>query len=261
VNILSFENRLRKRCDEPLKMRERITTESSVIRLHEVSLVLGQGKNPVLNKISLDLKEGESLGVIGPSGCGKSSLISVMLGIHLPTSGTMYIAPQLIADSVHEYRRKFAVIPQTPLLVSGSLRSNLCDGNSVADEELVDILNQLGVHRLFGERVNAKMLDHMIDGLNPKMSTGDAQMIMATRAFLKKDAVVIMDEPTSMMDPKRERNFHHVIDRVLKDRTQLRVAHRLETIRNCDRLVYMEHGSVVMIDSVERVLSAFSMRT
>jgi ATP-binding cassette subfamily B protein len=198
-----------------------------------------------LSDFSLSVEPGETVAIVGPSGAGKSTLFLLAERFYDPQAGTVRIdgVPLREADP-SELRARMALVPQEGVLFGASARDNLRYGQPNASDDAIwaaaraanaeDFLKDLpeGLDTFLGE-----------DGT--RLSGGQRQRIAIARALLRDAPILLLDEATSALDAESERLVQDALDRLMKTRTTLVIAHRLATVRQADRIVVMEDGRIV----------------
>ena len=215
------------------------------VQFESVSFTFQSGVAPVLKNIDLDVTAGTFVGIVGQSGSGKSTLMKLLPRLYAPNSGRVLIDGYDI-DKVELYslRRQIGIVPQDPLLFSGTVAENIALTNPDADsEEIVraarlacahDFIMELplGYSTPVGERGGA-------------LSGGQRQRVAIARTLLSNPKLLVMDEATSALDYETERRVCDNLLENLKDCTVFFITHRLSTIRRADRVVMMHQGAVV----------------
>lgn len=198
-----------------------------------------------LKSISLAIEEGEFLAIVGPSGSGKSTLVDVMLGIITPTSGYSKISGVQPALAMRIWPNKIRYVPQDIQLVSGSILENIIWPDLDASLNAVELQRLLELVEL-DEWINS--LDYgintRINSLGSNLSGGQRQRIGIARALYASPQILFLDESTSSLDTQTERE---IIDKVVGEMstlTRIVISHRVSTIRNADKIVYIENGSI-----------------
>ena len=213
-------------------------------------------ENLVLEGLELKIEPGEKIGIVGRTGSGKSSLIKLLWRYLDPEEGAILVDGQDISKvDLKSYRSQINVVTQDTSLVYGTLRENLDPFNHLkdtwSDQKLIDYLKNLGfLNKEFVENG----LDMKIEGSGTNLSMGERQVIALARVLLRPQKLIVLDEATSSMDIKTEQFVQKEIDERLKDSTMLIVAHRLQTVMKCDRILVLEAGRVAVLDSVERLM-------
>jgi ATP-binding cassette subfamily B protein len=211
--------------------------------------------NEILKKISFDLMPRKKTAIVGLSGAGKSTIGNLLFRLYDPQDGQILIDGQDVSTLKRsEVQKKIGVIPQDIVLFNLSLYENIHYGNPEASykevEKVCEIchLNPLikklpdGLQTIVGER-----------GL--KISGGEKQRVGIARALLKKPEIFILDEATSSLDNKTEKQIQRDIDAATKGVTTLIIAHRLQTITNCDKIIVLENGKVAEEGTHQELLS------
>nr|WP_267128159.1 ABC transporter ATP-binding protein [Erysipelothrix piscisicarius] len=195
----------------------------------------------VLKGFNLEIYDQEHVGVVGTSGSGKSTLMKLLLGLYTPQSGAVYYKGISIQDwDKQALRNDLAVVFQNSELMNQSIRQNLQYGNQmVSDKQLHEVLD----HVHLSDFVDQNGLDFIVGEKGNRLSGGQRQRLSIARALLKESDVLLFDEATSALDVETEQLIQHVMDTT--ERTQLIIAHRLATLRNCDRIIVMDQGAVV----------------
>ncbi|MEL6804476.1 MAG: ATP-binding cassette domain-containing protein, partial [Bacteroidota bacterium] len=205
---------------------------------------------PIFQNFNLRIPAGQSVALVGTTGSGKTTLSSLIARFYEPVKGELRIdGVDYRQRSLDSYREQLGVILQTPHLFSGTLRENLAYGKlGATDEEIKAALDLIGL----GDY--AHRLDEQVGEEGNNFSAGERQLISFARALLKDPAILIMDEATSSVDTLAELQVQQGINRMIEDRTAIVVAHRLSTIRNCDRILVVDHGKVIEDGSHEELL-------
>ena len=220
------------------------TKGGAALELDNVTFRYGDGRD-VLKGVSLKINPGESVGIVGPSGSGKSTLLRLILRAYDVSSGAVKVDGQDIRDlKLASLRESVAVVPQDTVLFNDTLDHNIRYGRPSATEEEVAIAARRA-------RLD-KTIDNMPEGRDTmvgergvKLSGGEKQRVAIARAFLREPRMLVADEATSALDTATEQGILESLEEVARGRTALFVAHRLSTVRSCDRIIVMEQGKIV----------------
>ena len=223
--------------------------EKGSITFQDVSMTYYPGGPQVLRKISLSIKAGAKIGVVGRTGSGKSSFAAALM--RMPEAeGDILIDNALLRNiNLKLSRRAITVLGQNPALFSGSVRKNLDVIEQFQDVELWQALEQVQVKNLV-EHLEGQ-LDYELLENGANLSIGERQLICLARVLLHQKKIVILDEPTAHVDPDTERTIWNVVREKLMDCTVITIAHRLNTIRDCDKILVLDSGEVNGFDSFQ----------
>jgi ATP-binding cassette subfamily B protein len=208
-----------------------------------------QGGQPVLSGVSFTIEPGTKLALVGESGEGKTTIANLLLRFYEPTSGSIAIDGVDIGTvTQRSLRRSIGVVFQEPALFSGSVVENIAYGQESIDmDEVVAAARAANAHD-FVERLQDGY-DTQIGERGVKLSGGQKQRIAIARALMKDPPILILDEATSSLDSKAEREVQAALDRLMHGRTTLIIAHRLSTIQNVDVIVGIRQGAISEIGS------------
>ena len=202
-------------------------------------------RQPVLAEIDLVIEPRELTVVMGRSGSGKSSLLRLMVRLHDPQQGAVLIDGQDLRDvNLQSLRTQVAVVPQQPVLFSGTIRQNICLGRPDAPpEEVTAACQAAGAMELIARLDDG--LEARLGRGGVRLSGGEAQRVSIARALLLRPQIILMDEPTSALDATSECAILAALERLRGVATVVIVAHRASTIRSADRVVVLDAGRVV----------------
>ena len=200
---------------------------------------------PVLRDLSLSARPGEKIALVGPSGAGKSTIVSLLLRFYEPDTGRILLdgadARTLPLAAV---RGNMAIVPQEVLLFGGSIRENIAYGRPGASEGEILAASQRAHCHEFVARF-PEGYGTLVGERGVKLSGGQRQRIAIARALLKDPAILILDEATSSLDSESEALIQEALAELLRGRTSFIIAHRLSTVRQCDRICVIEQGTLV----------------
>ena len=199
---------------------------------------------PVLNGFDLDVKAGETIAFVGESGSGKTTALNLVIGFITPTDGHLFIDGMDVNDlNLRSYRRFISVVPQTPILFTGTVRENIVYGmENVTEEQIAHAVEAANLKSVIAKL--PKGLDTMIEEHGANLSGGQRQRISIARAIIRDPRVIVLDEATSALDTISEKEIQDALDRLIQGRTTFIVAHRLSTVRGADRIVVLDKGKI-----------------
>ena len=216
----------------------------SSIRFDNVSYTYPGETTPGLDTITLEINTGQHIALVGPSGAGKSTLVNLMLGFMRPSSGQIITST---ASSTFEFPPSIfsiAWVPQRPYLFHDTLSANIRLGKPEAThEEVIEAAKSAHLHE-FIEALPEKY-ETVIGESGARLSSGQAQRLALARAFLKNAPILILDEPTSSLDPETEALLEESTRRLMQGRTVITVAHRLNTVFRADNIIVLEEGHII----------------
>ncbi|NQY81214.1 MAG: ABC transporter ATP-binding protein [Candidatus Caenarcaniphilales bacterium] len=212
----------------------------------------------IFNNLNLYIPAKSSMALVGPSGSGKTTLISLLPRFYEINAGEILIDGLNIRDlSLKTLRRYIAFVSQDPLLFTGTLRENLMVACEESNPEKLDAEIKSALAKAFLDEVVDKLpqgLDTHIGERGQSLSLGQRQRVSLARAFLCNAPIVILDEPTSALDNRSQQYIYDSIQKLMEERTVLVIAHRLDTIKSCDQIVYLENGEILEKGTYQELL-------
>ena len=205
----------------------------------------GYGKKEVLHGVSLNAKKGETVAIVGPTGSGKTTIVNLLMRFYDPNSGSIAIDG---VDSININRRtlrdNIGMVLQDTWLFTGSIRENIRFSKPDAtDEEIEQACKYANADEFISTL--PKAYDTVIDEEADNISQGEKQLLTIARAILKDPKVLILDEATSSIDTKTEKNIQNAMDYLMEGRTSFIIAHRLSTIKNADKILVLKDGNII----------------
>lgn len=199
---------------------------------------------PVLKDISFSVKGGEMLGIVGRSGAGKTTLVNVLARLYEPDSGDIFLDGINIKDlSLNTLRKNIAMVSQETYIFMGSVAENIAYAKPDATrEEIIHAAITASAHDFICKMPDG--YDTIIGSSGRSLSGGERQRISIARAILANPKILILDEATASLDTETEKNIQEALDKLVKNRTTLSIAHRLSTLRNADSLIVLDHGQI-----------------
>ncbi|TAE57751.1 MAG: ABC transporter ATP-binding protein [Nostocales cyanobacterium] len=209
----------------------------------------------VLNNISLLVNPGEAIALVGASGAGKTTFVNLLPRFYDPESGSIFIDDVNIRDvTLNSLRKNIGIVPQETIMFSGTIAQNIAFGQETFDmnavEEAAKIAN---AHKFITELPEGYQTWVGERGVN--LSGGQRQRIAIARAVLLNPQILILDEATSALDSESEALVQEALERLMENRTVLIIAHRLSTVRKCNRILVLEKGQIVESGNHEELLN------
>ena len=254
----NYENE--KLSEKENNLSEKSWPEEGKVIFNKYSMKYRDDCDLALRDICIEINPGEKIGIIGRTGSGKSSLTLSLFRIIEAAQGTIIIDGRNISDiPLKKLRRSLSIVPQEPFLLEGTLKTNLDPLNLYTDEEINNILKNVKLYEILEhDSANYKT---KLNGINTEikeygnnLSFGCRQLLCVARAILRKSKIIILDEATSSFDQKTEDIISNAVDNMFKDSTVITIAHRINTVKKCDRIVVMDEGKIVEIGKPEDLI-------
>lgn len=228
------------------------------IRLTNLSYTYPGAAKPSIDGVSLTIAKGEAIALVGSSGAGKTTLADILIGLLEPTSGQLFVDSELLdPPAVRAWQQLIGYVPQQVYLSDDTLRRNIAFG--VPD----DAIDEAKLARSLDAARLTDLVAAMPEGLETtvgergvRLSGGQRQRIGIARALYFDPKVLVLDEATSALDGLTEAEVVEAIESARADRTTIVIAHRLSTVRSCDRLVYMAQGKITHVGTWDVLLAA-----
>ena len=209
-----------------------------------------------LEDFTLSIKVGEFVGIVGPSGSGKSTLLSLLMGLYKPTKGAIYINGIDIANyDSSVLRHLMGYVFQQAYLFKGSIKDNLTlFDTSISYDDMVDAAKQVNLD---------SMIEQLPEGyhtpvgyLGSLLSDGQKQLLAFGRTLIRKTPILLLDEATANIDSHTEKQIQASIENIRGSKTIVSIAHRLSTVQDANKIVYMEYGKIIEKGSFEELINS-----
>lgn len=226
----------------PGDLRDR---EFQELELRDVSYSYPVASEKALRNVSLQIPRGTAVAFVGPSGAGKSTLVDLLLGLLIPSDGEFRVDGHSIHSSLKHWQRRIGYVPQVPYLVDDSIRRNVAF--AIADDQIDDarVWQCLAAARLDSTIRNLPLgISAMVGERGARLSGGERQRIAIARALYREPEILVFDEATAALDASTEEDVARTIMAMKGARTLVLIAHRLNTLKSCDRLYFIEGGKI-----------------
>uniref|UniRef100_A0A4W4EQU7 ATP-binding cassette, sub-family C (CFTR/MRP), member 3 n=1 Tax=Electrophorus electricus TaxID=8005 RepID=A0A4W4EQU7_ELEEL len=224
------------------------------VEFADYSVRYREGLELVLRNISLKVKGGEKIGIVGRTGAGKSSMTLCLFRLLEAASGEIIIDGVKIAEiGLHDLRSKLTIIPQEPVLFSGTLRMNLDPFEKYSDDDIWNVLKLSHLHKFVSNQPAKLDLECSEGGEN--LSVGQRQLVCLARALLRKSRILILDEATAAIDLETDDLIQSTIRTQFEDCTVFTIAHRLNTIMDYTRVLVLDKGQIAEFDTPTNLIA------
>ncbi|MDQ3856567.1 MAG: ABC transporter ATP-binding protein/permease, partial [Chloroflexota bacterium] len=236
--LLNIESRLQDGVGDPLP------DGAPSLQFHSVSFGYSPDET-VLHDVSFELQPGEVLGLLGRTGSGKSTIARLLFRLYDPTEGEIRLGGvDLRRARLDDLHARVGMVTQQVQLFQGTVRDNLTLFNPVLPDSRIElVLREVGLGSWLAALPDG--LDTRLESGGGGLSAGEAQLLAFARVFLRDPGLVILDEASSRLDPATERLIERAVDRLLRDRTAIIIAHRLATVERADYILVLEGGRVL----------------
>jgi ATP-binding cassette, subfamily B, bacterial PglK len=227
------------------------------VRLDDVWFQYPTREEPALRGVSFKVATGESFGIVGPTGSGKSTLLDILLGILEPDRGAIAVDGESLGARREAWQRSIGYVPQDVYLVDDTLRANVAlgwQGDQINEDRVLDALRLAELDDVVADLPQG--LDTAVGERGVRLSGGQRQRVGLARALYTQPSVLVLDEATSNLDQLTERQIVETLTALRGGVTMIVVTHRLATVRNCDRVLYLEDGAQRAVGSFEGVSAA-----
>ena len=231
----------------PIKTKSENKTTNEIINMENITFYYSENEDKIiLDNFNIDIEKGMYLGIAGPSGCGKSSLIKSICKLE-KAEGTIIVDDKNIDNLTRKDLSKLiALVPQSPFLIAGTIFENITYG--IDREVSIDEVEEAAKRAYIYDYINGlpDIFDSLVSEGGNNLSGGQRQRIAIARIFLRKPKILILDEATSALDNTSEKYIQAEIEKMKQENntTIIAIAHRLTTLKNCDRIIVLNKGKI-----------------
>lgn len=231
----------------PIKTKSENKTTNEIINMENITFYYSENEDKIiLDNFNIDIEKGMYLGIAGPSGCGKSSLIKSICKLE-KAEGTIIVDDKNIDNLTRKDLSKLiALVPQSPFLIAGTIFENITYG--IDREVSIDEVEEAAKRAYIYDYINGlpDKFDSLVSEGGNNLSGGQRQRISIARIFLRKPKILILDEATSALDNTSEKYIQAEIEKMKQENntTIIAIAHRLTTLKNCDRIIVLNKGKI-----------------
>ena len=264
VNNIAYLERIFETMDEPVIVddapdAEELPPVTGEVDFRDVTFAYEEGIN-VLEHLDLHVRAGESIALVGPTGAGKSTVINLLCRFYNLNSGRILLhgtdgaVHDISRVTLHSLRSQLGIMLQDSFIFSGTLMDNIRYGRlDATDEEVYTAARRVRADELIRKMPKGYQTEIRERGGN--LSQGEKQLVAFARTLLSDPAILILDEATSSIDTQTEKLLQEGIQEMLRGRTSIIVAHRLSTIKNCDRILYISNKGIAEMGSHEELMA------
>ena len=242
IAVQDLESVMKLRSLQTIDEGERTEINEPMVELKDVSFSYGEGE--LFHKLNLTIPSGKTTAIVGFSGSGKTTLCNIVSRFWDVTGGDVLIDGKNVKDFNYDaFLANFSFVFQDVYLFDDTVRNNIKFGNQDAtDEEMIEVAKKARCHDFIMSLPDG--YDTVLQEGGSNLSGGERQRISIARAMLKPSKIVILDEATSSIDPENEKQLLQALDYLLKDKTTIIIAHKLNTIKNADQIVVLDKGGI-----------------
>lgn len=229
--------------EEEIKNPQTIDNVQGHVRIQDLTFSYTPHQKLIEN-LNVEAKSGQTIAIVGPTGCGKTTLINLLMRFYDQNSGHIFIDGVDTLSMNREYLRSlYGMVLQDSWLFSGTIKENIAYGCDASDEEIIKAAQNAHAHKFIVQLKDG--YDTMIGEDGSNLSQGQRQLLCIARIMLMKPPMLILDEATSSIDTRTEKQIQDAFDRMMEGRTTFIVAHRLSTIQKADQILVMKHGQII----------------
>ena len=235
------------------KYRDEKLEYSDKLMFKDVSFKYVENKE-VIKNVTFDIKKGEFVGIVGLSGAGKTTIADMLTGILPPDSGEIFVDETRITnENIYQYRHLIGYVPQEMNILDDTYKNNVAWGRGYYDIDEAEVEESLRQAQLYDFVQENGGINSIIKGL----SQGQKQRLLIARALYRNPEILIFDEATSALDVETENEITQMLKKLKEKNTIIAIAHRLRTVKECDKLIYLQKGEIIDIGTFEELKNKY----
>lgn len=249
-SVINYNKNKDNKNNHKLQLKEVLNADNNVIKLNNVDFGYDNSKNLALNNINLEIKEGETIGIIGSVGSGKSTLLKLIIGFYSPKKGKILLNNTDIKNiELSTYKSLFAYSPQQSFLFSGTVHDNVSYGiKDIPEQEKKQIIEESIKDSCADDFIfnkNTKGLNKKISQDSSNISGGQRQRLSIARALATNNPIFVFDDSYSSLDYKIEQKLRNTISKKYKNKTKIIVSSRISSIMDADKIIVLDEGKII----------------
>ena len=237
-----------------------LITHNKYIKIQDLSFSYSEESEIVLNKLSFEITKGDKIGLVGTSGSGKTTLINCILGLLKPKNGSIVSDGKNIFDHIESWQNKVGYVPQDIYLLDDTIRKNIAfgeDENLINNEIILDCIRSSNADTFIKNL--SKGIETIVGNRGTRISGGQKQRIGIARALYTKPEILILDEATNALDASNEKEIIQEIFNENIDTTIFLIAHRISSLENCNKIIFLENGKIKDIGNYKDIINRYSL--
>ena len=208
----------------------------------------------VLKDINFDIPKFQFTSIVGPSGAGKSTLIDLIMGLLIPSKGSIFVDNEnLNSLNLNSFKGKIGFVPQEDIFFDGSLKENICFDKDIPEVEILEVLNIVQLKDFYNSLKEG--LEYKVGEGGKNLSGGQRQRLSIARALLRNPTILILDEATSSLDSNSEKLFQVALDKISKKYTLIVIAHKFDSIKNSDNIIVLNNGQILQEGTFDKLVN------